>query len=102
MEFYPRCLNDRRLTHTELAAIIDALPQIIRESIIFLNVHENQLTALPDTIEQLTALQSLVVDGNQLTALPETISNIRTLREILIDHGVHIPSLRTEVQVWHV
>lgn len=47
-----------------------------------LNLNHNQLTALPDSIGKLTALQSLNLSHNQLTVLPEAIGQLTALQSL--------------------
>uniref|UniRef100_A0A8C8Y3W8 E3 ubiquitin-protein ligase LRSAM1 n=1 Tax=Panthera leo TaxID=9689 RepID=A0A8C8Y3W8_PANLE len=47
-----------------------------------LDLHDNQLSALPDDIGQLTALQVLNVERNQLTYLPHSIGNLIQLQTL--------------------
>ncbi|KAK1334117.1 hypothetical protein QTO34_005117 [Cnephaeus nilssonii] len=47
-----------------------------------LDLHENQLTALPEDIGQLTALQVLNLERNQLTYLPRSIGNLTQLQTL--------------------
>ncbi|XP_006768604.1 PREDICTED: E3 ubiquitin-protein ligase LRSAM1 isoform X2 [Myotis davidii] len=47
-----------------------------------LDLHDNQLTALPEDIGQLTALQVLNLERNQLTHLPRSIGNLTQLQTL--------------------
>ncbi|XP_075416876.1 E3 ubiquitin-protein ligase LRSAM1 isoform X2 [Tenrec ecaudatus] len=49
-----------------------------------LDLHDNQLAALPDDIGQLTALQVLNVERNQLTYLPRSIGNLAQLQTLRV------------------
>ncbi|XP_022357279.1 E3 ubiquitin-protein ligase LRSAM1 isoform X2 [Enhydra lutris kenyoni] len=49
-----------------------------------LDLHDNQLSALPDDIGQLTALQVLNVERNQLTYLPRSIGNLIQLQTLSV------------------
>ena len=47
-----------------------------------LDLSENQLAALPESLGQLTELQSLYIAGNQFTVLPEGVAALASLVEI--------------------
>lgn len=47
-----------------------------------LNISNNQLTELPDDIDDIISLDSIDLSNNKLTQLPSTIANIKTLTRI--------------------
>ncbi|KAL0965115.1 hypothetical protein UPYG_G00276990 [Umbra pygmaea] len=47
-----------------------------------LDLHENNLTSLPDNIGQLASLQVLNLEKNQIKALPESIGDLRRLQTL--------------------
>jgi len=62
---------------TELPESLDQLTQLQS-----LNLSSNQLTALPESLDQLTQLQSLNLSSNQLTALPESLGQLAQLQSL--------------------
>jgi len=52
-----------------------------------LNLSNNRLTALPECLDQLTQLQSLNLTGNQLTALPEWLGHLTRLQELSLGNN---------------
>ena len=60
-----------------LTAVPDSIGQLTALTALYL--HGNQLTAVPDSIGQLTALTALALGGNQLTAVPDSIGQLTAL-----------------------
>ena len=54
---------------------------------LFSDIDENQLTALPDGIGQLSKLDSLEIAGKQLSALPDGIGQLSNLSALDIGHN---------------
>jgi Leucine-rich repeat (LRR) protein len=52
-----------------------------------LNLNDNQLTTLPDSIGNLTNLEKLILDNNQLTTLPNSIGNLTNLETLFLDNN---------------
>jgi internalin A len=52
-----------------------------------LNLSRNNLTVLPDWLGQLTQLQSLRLLGNRLTTLPESLGQLTQLRSLDLDNN---------------
>ena len=49
-----------------------------------LNLNENQLTSIPESIGEMARLGSLYVEKNQLTSLPESIGKLKDLYSVQI------------------
>ncbi len=47
-----------------------------------LDLRNNQLTTLPESIGNLTKLKYIKLDDNQLTTLPESIGNLTQLNQL--------------------
>src|SRR6266487_4112539 len=56
-------------------------------AVVALSVRYCALTALPESLGQLTHLQQLDVTGNQLTALPESLGNLLHLKKLFLDEN---------------
>ena len=50
-------------------------------------MRNNQLVGLPTSIQRLTKLERLYLDGNKLTELPAEIGDLRELRELNVRHN---------------
>ena len=55
-------------------------------------VSDDQLTSLPESLGNLTALTTLYLHGNQLTSLPESLGNLTALTTLYL-HGNQLTSL---------
>ncbi|CAH3019105.1 unnamed protein product, partial [Porites evermanni] len=64
---------------TELPAEISDLRELR-----WLSVNNNQLVGLPTSIQRLTKLEELDLNGNKLTDLPAEISDLRELRQLSV------------------
>ncbi len=71
------------LEANQLTALPDAIGGLT--ALQRLSLSDNQLTALPEAIGSLTALQWLVLDDNRLTALPEAIGSLTALQWLVLD-----------------
>ncbi|MHA1386077.1 MAG: leucine-rich repeat domain-containing protein, partial [Candidatus Helarchaeota archaeon] len=49
-----------------------------------MNLGDNQLTTLPESIGNLKSLKELYLEGNELTTLPESIGNLKSLKELYL------------------
>ena len=47
----------------------------------------NQLVGLPTSIQRMTKLEFLYLDGNKLTELPAENNDLRELRELSVSHN---------------
>ena len=70
------------LTGLLLTAVPESIGQLTALTILYLS--GNQLTAVPESIGQLTALTSLYLSGNQLTAVPESIGQLTALTSLYL------------------
>lgn len=66
------------LSYDQLTALPESICQLTQLQI--LDLSDNQLTAVPESISQLTQLQILNLSGNQLTGVPESISQLTQLQ----------------------
>ena len=57
-----------------------------------LDLKNKKLTALPESIENLTALRSLYLDNNKLTHLPNCLKNLTALTSLYLENN-HLTSL---------
>jgi Leucine-rich repeat (LRR) protein len=74
--------DDKGPKLTELPESLGQLTQLQT-----LNLFDNQLTALPESLGQLTQLQSLNLSRNQLTALPESLGKLTQLQTLNLSYN---------------
>ncbi len=79
------------LSNNQLTALPESLGQLTRLQV--LNLSHNQLTTLPESLGQLTRLGVLNLRGNQLTALPESLGQLTQLQELNLSRNPLIPEL---------
>ena len=80
-----------------LTAVPDSIGQLT--ALTELDLSYNQLTAVPDSIGQLTALTELYLHGNQLTAIPDSIGQLTALTALHLGDNRYLSSPPREVQV---
>ena len=68
------------LSNCQLTALPESLGQLTQLQ--SLNLSHSQLTALPESLGQLTQLQSLNLSNSQLTALPESLGQLTQLQSL--------------------
>ena len=66
-----------------------AVPESVRQltNLETLLIHYNHLTALPDWLGQLTRLRQLYCGNNRLTILPQSLRQLVHLRELDLSHN---------------
>ena len=66
------------LNNNQLTTIPESIGNL--KSLHTLNLHENQLTTLPESIGNLISLRSINISKNKLTTLPKSIGNLKSLQ----------------------
>ncbi|XP_043839066.1 E3 ubiquitin-protein ligase LRSAM1 isoform X3 [Dromiciops gliroides] len=86
------------LHDNQLTALPDALGQL--SSLQVLNVEKNQLKCLPQSIGDLVQLQTLNVKDNKLKDLPDTLGELRSLRTLDISENLiqRLPQMLAHVR----
>ena len=74
----------RPITRQEL---LDIIEKATRTGQAVLNLRSKGIRQLPDTIGQLSNLQSLYLDNNQLTGLPDVIGQLSNLQWLYLDNN---------------
>ena len=66
------------------------IEEALKSGAISLNLNgsrESKLTEIPESLGQLTQLQSLDIQDNQLTALPESLGQLTQLQSLDLSHN---------------
>jgi Leucine-rich repeat (LRR) protein len=79
-------LGNLGLDDDDLAALMPGIAAL-SPYLTTLNLTGNGLTALPDTLGQLTALTTLNLAANELTALPEALGQLIALRSLSLQRN---------------
>ena len=72
-------LNNLNLTNEDLVALI---PLLKNTEITSLDLSDNQLTEIPESIGDLTGLEKLYLSYNQLTEIPQSIGDLTGLKTL--------------------
>jgi len=78
-------LPNRGLQNDDINIICDNFPNLV-----WLSVEHNNITHIPDTIQNLTQLRELDITHNQITHLPNSMGNLRKFQNLKCKHN-HIP-----------
>src|SRR5271165_917630 len=73
------------LSDHQLSALPESIGQLSGLQELYLS--HNQLSALPESIGRLSGLQELNLSRNQLSALPESIGQLSRLQELYLSNG---------------
>lgn len=68
--------------------ILDLLPRllsVLAPSLVVLDLSDNKLSLLPDSLQCCTSLEELNLSGNPLRLLPQWMGNLRALRVLVVD-----------------
>jgi hypothetical protein len=75
-------LRQLNLSHNQLTSIPDGIDNLVH--LVYVSFSHNQLTELPDEIGRLTNLTTLAVTDNQLTQIPDAIGDIDNLTNLFL------------------
>jgi internalin A len=79
--------SSKEPTPDKSASVHDLINQALRTGAGPLDLSGRRLTELPESIGQLTQLQSFYLHGNQLTALPESVGRLTELKNLNVSHN---------------
>ncbi|MEG5045105.1 leucine-rich repeat domain-containing protein, partial [Microcoleus sp. B4-C1] len=73
------------LHQNQITSIPEAIGQLSNLEI--LNLHQNQITSIPEAIGQLSNLEILSLGQNQITSIPEAIGQLSNLKWLKLDQN---------------
>jgi Leucine-rich repeat (LRR) protein len=73
------------LSHNNLSVLPECIDNFINLQV--LRLHNNKLTTLPESIDNLTSLQTLSLYDNELSTLPTSIGNLTNLQILNLDYN---------------
>jgi internalin A len=73
------------LSSLELTSVPESIGQLTALQV--LNLYSNQLTSVPENLGRLTVLQELRLDNNRLTSVPENLGRLTVLQELRLDNN---------------
>jgi hypothetical protein len=78
-------VSEINLSNNEITSLPDSIGKLKKIDQLYLS--HNELVVLPETIGDLTALKYLYIDRNSLTSLPESIGKLGNLEKLIADRN---------------
>lgn len=85
-------VSEINLSNNEITSLPDSIGRLKKIDQLYLS--HNELVTLPETIGDLTALKYLYIDRNSITSLPESIGKLGNLEKLIADRNqlISIPN----------
>ena len=83
--FYLTNLNTLNLNNNQLTSVPESITRLTNLNT--LNLNNNQLTSIPESITRLTNLTTLHLSYNKLTSIPESITRITNLNKLHLNNN---------------
>ena len=71
--------------HSQITSIPNWIEDLTSLEILEIDIYSSPCSSLPDTIGQLTNLQSFSISSENITSLPDTMGNLTNLYLLKID-----------------